>query len=53
MLENTRQPPNGQRNARFNQRPTKSKLDALKAKSISKIPAIELKVLIILPKESF
>jgi hypothetical protein len=44
-LENTWWPPNGRRSARFNLRPIKSKLDALKVKNISKIQAVKQKFL--------
>jgi hypothetical protein len=53
MLENTWQPPDGRRSARFNRRPIRSKLNALKAKSISKIQAIELEFLINVTKGKF
>jgi hypothetical protein len=45
MRENTRRPPNGCRNARFNPRPTRPKPDALKTKSTNNIQTIELNIL--------
>jgi hypothetical protein len=45
MRENTKRPPNGFRSVKFNPRPTKPKLDALKTKSKSNIQAVKLNIL--------
>jgi hypothetical protein len=44
MRENIRQPPNGCRYAKFNRRPTKPKLVALKKKSKNNIQTIQLNI---------
>jgi hypothetical protein len=44
MRENTKRPPYGFRNVKFNPRPTKPKLNALKTKSTSNIQAIKLNI---------
>jgi hypothetical protein len=44
MKENTRWPPNGCKNAKFNPRPIRPKLHALKTKSTNNIQTIELNI---------